>query len=110
MYRLKFSKLYDSDVDSTYNYIKNEKESPMAAKNLINELIVKLGKIKENPRIRPLVQDEYLASFGYRSISVKNHLIFYIIGNDNKHIKVIRFLYKKRNWMNILKETTEEIM
>jgi plasmid stabilization system protein ParE len=30
--------------------------------------------------------------------------IFYIISSDNKSIKVVRFLYKKRNWINILKE------
>jgi plasmid stabilization system protein ParE len=65
-----------------------------------------LNNIKENPKIRPLVQDKHLASLGYRLINVKIYMIFYIIGNDNKHIKVIRFLYKKRNWINILKEKT----
>jgi plasmid stabilization system protein ParE len=108
VYRLKFSKLYRNDVDSSYNYITNKLKAPMAANNLIKEILEKLNKIKENPNICPLVRDEYLASLGYRLISVKNYIIFYIIGNDNKHIKVIRFLYNKRNWMNILKEKTTE--
>ena len=82
----------------------------MAADNLIKEIIKKLDKIKENPNIRPLVQDKYLASLGYRLINVKNYVIFYIIGNDNKHIKIIRFLYNKRNWINLLKEKTIEEM
>jgi len=55
VYKLRFSKLYKRDVDSSYNYI-------------------------------------------------KNYVIFYIIDNDNKHIKIIRFLYNKRNWINILRE------
>ena len=110
MYRLRFSKLYKSDLDSSYNYIKNKLEAPMAADNLIKEILEKLNKIKENPNIRPLVQDKYLASFGYRLINVKNYAIFYIIDNDNKHIKIIRFLYKKRNWINLLKEKTVEEM
>ena len=111
MFRLEFSKLYDIDVDSSYNYIKNKLEAPKAADNLIIETLEKLNKIKENPKIRPLVRDEYLASLGYRSIKVKNYVIFYIIGNDNKHVKIVRFLYNKRNWINILKEKTiEEIM
>jgi len=105
MYKLQFSKLYREDVDSSYNYIKNKLEAPMAANNLVIEILEKLNKIKENPNIRPLVQDKYLASLGYRSINVKNHIIFYIINNDNKAIKIVRFLYKKRNWTNILKET-----
>ena len=111
MFRLKFSKLYDRDVDLSYNYIKDKLEAPMAADNLIIEILEKLNKLKENPKIRPLVRDEYLASLGYRSIKVKNYIIFYIIGNDNKHVKIVRFLYNKRNWINILKEKTiEEIM
>nr|AGS54109.1 addiction module toxin, RelE/StbE family [uncultured bacterium contig00021] len=102
MYRLKFSKLYKSDVDSSYNYIKNKLEAPMAADNLIMEILEKLNKIKTNPNIRPLVQDKYLASLGYRLINVKNYIIFYII--DDNIVKVVRFLYNKRNWINILKE------
>ena len=39
MYKLKFSKLYRDDVDSSYNYIKNKLEAPMAANNLIIEII-----------------------------------------------------------------------
>jgi toxin ParE1/3/4 len=75
----------------------------MAADNLIKEILEKLNIIKNNPNIRPLVQDKYLASLGYRSISVKNYIIFYIINSDNKYINIIRFLYKKRNWINILR-------
>jgi toxin ParE1/3/4 len=104
VYRLKFSKLYDTDVDSSYNYITNNLQAPMAAGNLIKETILKLEKIKENPKIRPLVHDKYLAALGYRSMKVKNYLIFYIIVDDNKTVKIVRFLYGKRNWINLLKE------
>jgi plasmid stabilization system protein ParE len=104
MYKLRFSKLYKEDVDLSYNYIRNKLEAPMAADNLIIEILEKLSKIKENPNIRPLVQDKYLASLGYRSINVKNYILFYIISSDNKSIKIVRFLYNKRNWINILKE------
>jgi plasmid stabilization system protein ParE len=110
MYRLTFSKIYVNDVDSCYKYIKDKLEAPMAADNLIRELLKKLNKIKENPHIRPLVQDKYLASLGYRAINVKNYIIFYIISNDSKYVNVIRFLYKKRNWINILgKETWNSV-
>ena len=108
MYKLIFSKLYKRDVDSSYDYIKENLEAPMAANNLIIEILEKLSKIKDNPNIRPLVHDKYLASLGYRLINVKNYMIFYIIDNDNKYIKVIRFLHNKRNWMNILKENVLE--
>ena len=108
MYRLVFSKLFRKDVDSSYNYIKENLEAPMAANGLINEILDKLNIIKNNPLYRPLVQDKYLASLGYRLINVKNNIIFYIFDKDNGRIKIVRFLHNKRNWMNILKENATE--
>ena len=111
MYKLRISKLYKEDTSSSYNYIKYKLEAPMAAENLKKEIKEKINKIKENPNFRPLVHDKYLASLGYRLINVKNYLIFYIIGEDDKHLKIVRFLHNKRNWINILKEIIiEEIM
>ena len=81
MYKLKISKFYKEDTSSSYNYIKYKLEAPMAANNLKKEIKEKINKIKENPNIRPLVQDKYLASLGYRLINVKNYMIFYIIYN-----------------------------
>jgi plasmid stabilization system protein ParE len=111
VYKLKISKLYDSDVDSCYDYINDTLKNPTAAYNLISEIKGKLILICENPRIRPLVRDDYLANLGYRLLNIKNYLLFYIIGEDNKHIKIVRFLYGRRDWMNILKgKSVEEMM
>ena len=128
MDNLVISRLFKEDTLSTYNYIKNVLNAPMAAKNLKNEIKEKLIYISKNPTHRPLVYDKYLASLGYRLISVKNYLIFYIIEpqpspqpsarerrkgsplDDVLHIKIVRFLYCKRDWINILKEKTVEEM
>jgi len=105
------SRAYKEDTISAYNYIKNALNAPMAAQKLKNEVKQKLMYISKNPTHRPLVRDKYLASLGYRLISVKNYLIFYIIGDDDdSRIKIIRFLYGKRDWINILKEKTVEEM
>ena len=110
MDNLKISRSYKEDTLSAYNYIKNVLNAPMAAKKLKNEVKEKLMYISKNPTHRPLVQDKYLASLGYRLISVKNYLIFYIIDDDDSHIKIIRFIFCKRDWINILKEKTVEEM
>ena len=110
MYRLIFSKLYHSDLDESHSYISEKLENRMAADRLIVEAKKKLVEIRNNPTHRPLVYDEYLSSLGYRLKFVKNYIIFYIIGEDNKHIKIVRFLYGRRDWMSILKEKTVEEM
>jgi toxin ParE1/3/4 len=86
------------DTLSAYNYIKNVLNAPMAAQKLKNEVKEKLMYISKNPTHRPLVYDKHLASLGYRLISVKNYLIFYIINDDGSHIKIIRFFILQKRF------------
>jgi plasmid stabilization system protein ParE len=111
MYSLVYSKLIRGDIRSSHTYIKEKLEAPKAAENLIMELLNKLKYLKETPLTRPLVQDSYLASFKVRSIKIKNYVLYYIVDEDNNKVNMIRFLYNKRDWINILKENNiEEIM
>jgi hypothetical protein len=105
MFNLKKKKIIDGDIESCYNYIKDTLEAPIAAENLMEELYEKLNYIKENPYSRPLVHDELLASLGIRSIKVKNYLLFYSVEEINNNINVITFIYNKRDWANIIKES-----
>jgi plasmid stabilization system protein ParE len=111
MYKLVFSKLIYADINSSYKYIEEKLESPKAADNMIEKLIEVLNYLKETPFTRTLVQDEYLASLNIRSIKVKNYVLYYSIDEENKIVNAIRFLYNRRDWINILKEKPiDEIM
>ena len=104
MYSLIPSQLFDIDVDSVYQYITENLEAPMAAENLMRELKLKLNYLKENPFARPLVHDKFLANIGFRPIKVKNYVIYYIVDKDKNVVNLIRFLYNKRDWKNVLRE------
>ena len=104
MFTLLPSQLFDNDIDSVYQYIRENLEAPMAAENLMKELKVKLNYLKENPFARSFVQDDFLASVGFRPINVKNYVIYYIIDEEKNVINLIRFLYNKRDWKNILRD------
>ena len=45
---------------------------------------------------------------GYRSIKVKNYVIFYVIHEENNTVILHRFLYSKMDWANILMGDFEE--
>jgi plasmid stabilization system protein ParE len=111
MYLLAFSKLIDADFDSSYEYIKEKLEAPRAAEKLFDEIISKLDYICKSPFIRPLVQDRHLASLGIRSIKIKNYVLYFNVDEKKNIINALRFLYNKRDWINILKENDiEEII
>jgi ABC-type Fe3+-hydroxamate transport system substrate-binding protein len=95
VYSLVFSKLFDNDIAESIDYIADALHNPAAALRLLDEADQKLIEIKNNPRYRPLVNDKYLANLGYRFAIAKNYLLFYIIGDGDQHIKIVRFLYSR---------------
>jgi plasmid stabilization system protein ParE len=104
MYKINFSKKFKNDVKSSVNYIKNTLQAPMASKNLKDEIKETYKKIRQTPFIYPVVPNEYLASMGFRFTMVKNYMLFYIV--EEREVNIIRFLYGRRDWINILKETS----
>jgi plasmid stabilization system protein ParE len=109
MFTLTFSSRINNDIVSSIGYIKNTLQAPMAAENHVKELKKVYEKLKENPYGRPLVQDKYLASQGIRFIKVKNYILVYYIDEENKEVFLYRFMYVRRDWINILtKELMEE--
>jgi toxin ParE1/3/4 len=103
MYNFYYSKVIDDDIDSCYFYIKEKLEAPKAAENLMKEFYEIKNELKENPYKRPLVQDDYLASKGIRSIKVRKYVLYYNI-DEKKCVHAIRFFHSKRDWRNLLKE------
>jgi plasmid stabilization system protein ParE len=109
MFRLAFSSKINDDIVSSIDYIKNTLHAPLAAENHVNELKKVYETLKQNPYCRPLVHDEYLASQRIRCIMVKNYMLIYQIDEENNEVFLYRFLYARRDWINILtKELTEE--
>jgi len=107
MFKLEFSEKVNSDIVSALKYISNVLEAPKAAENHYDELIKTYDKLRENPHRRPLVQDKYLASKGIRSINIKNYVLLYTINSENNTVLLYRFLYCRRDWINILTKDTE---
>jgi addiction module RelE/StbE family toxin len=102
MFELVFSKKINNDIVSALHYIRHILEAPKAAENHFEELKKKYEKLKENPHIRPLVQNKYLATKGIRFIKVKNYILIYKINEENKTVFLYRFIYCRRDWVNIL--------
>jgi addiction module RelE/StbE family toxin len=104
MYELNLSKLFDNDIDSAYQYIRDNLESPMAAENLMKEVKQKLNCLKNNPMVRPLINDKIILALKLRAVKVKNYVIYYNVDKKMKIINLVRFLHHKRDWINIIND------
>lgn len=90
------------DFENIYLYISGKLCNKQAAKNLIVSLNEKILSLAEMPEGYPQARDEYLKDMGIRFIPVKNYIVFYTVDTEGKKVYIIRILYGKRSWENIL--------
>lgn len=107
MYRISFSKTASKDIEESIDYIQNVLKNPIAAESLILEAENKILGIREFPYSCSLVSDPYLRKLEIRFLVVKNYVAFFRIDESVKEILIVRFLYGKREWQTIFKDTAE---
>lgn len=49
-----------------------------------------------------LVADDILSYKCIGKIMVDNYIVFYIVNEESKTVTIIRILYGRRNWINLL--------
>jgi plasmid stabilization system protein ParE len=103
MYSLIITDIAEEDILKTAEYIADVLKAPIAANDLLDEIERHEEILENTPNIYPFVPDEYLAQKGLKFTIIKNYLMFYTIDEDEKIVTVIRFLYGRRDWKNILR-------
>lgn len=103
MYKLEFLPIAKKDIDDIIYYISNNLKNNATAINLSKCFIKGANSILEFP----YGLSEYKATSKlknvYRSIKIKNFLMFYTINEEDKIITIVRVLYQKRDITSILK-------
>ncbi|MCL2422072.1 MAG: type II toxin-antitoxin system RelE/ParE family toxin, partial [Defluviitaleaceae bacterium] len=91
-----------ADMREIYRYIAEDLYNQDAAEGRIADIEESIRSLKKMPTRFPFVLDRYLASKGFRMIVVKAHLVFFIVREDIKTVSVMRVLYNRRDWMQVL--------
>ena len=102
MYNIEFSNLANKDFDKTIDYICNTLRNPYAAYQLGTLAESTINSLTLFPYKHQLVQDTFLLLYQIRYIKVKNYLVIYTVSEENKIVYIVRFLYSRSNWKNIL--------
>ena len=93
------------DIKSASSYIEFSLHNPSAADSLLDELDKEIRALEDNPFICSVIDDPILKPAGLRISIVRNYLLFYTVSNQEKTITLIRFLYGRRNWQSILRQS-----
>lgn len=99
-YNIEYSKESKQDLIDIKKYIKYNLQEPDTAKRLINKIRTEINKIIDKPELYAIIDDDFIKKLEIRKIIVDNYIVFYRI--KNKTIQIVRVLYGRRNWINLL--------
>lgn len=90
------------DLKSIANYIVRELREPSIAQKLVNLIKEEVMSLKEMPTRYSLLADEILQRQGLRKLLVENYIVFYIVEEKDSTVTIVRILYGRRNWVDLL--------
>lgn len=103
MAKVVFTEPAEYDLLDIEHYIFFNLCNPDAAQRISDGILNAAYKLSEYPEGHPLVEDELLKRIGLRMTYFDNYNIFYHYDNKDDIVYIIRVLYRKSDWRNILK-------
>jgi len=92
----------ENDLYEIGAYISKELLEPEIAKKVILKIAKEINSLQDIPLRNALVADERLAYKGIRKIMVDKYIVFYVVDEESKTVTIIRILYSRRDWLNLL--------
>lgn len=101
-YSVKMTPKAADDLDNIYRYISEELFATSSAANILEKIEKEIMGLREFPFSCNYVVDEYLRNKGYRKLIVDNYVAFYLIEEEKKQVNIMRVLYGKQKYENLL--------
>ena len=90
------------DLLSVINYIIDDFQEPAIAQKTYRAIMQEIESLKELPKRTRVLQDEPYKSKGYRVTYAKHYAIFYKVIESTNEVYIMRILYNRRDWKNLL--------
>ena len=100
MAEIRFSPAAVKDLDQTKTYIVEELGSETSAKKTISDILKRIRTLSDFPKIGAPLSSVVMIDTDYRFLICGNYTAFYRVEEDT--VYVVRVLYSKRNYMEIL--------
>ncbi len=101
-YNIQITEPAEKDLYEIGSYISKELLEPETAKKVVSKIAKGINSLEDMPLRNALVSDDRLANKGIRKIIVDNYIVFYIVTENANTVTIIRILYSRRDWVNLL--------
>lgn len=97
-----FTEPAEQDLLDIEYYIFVELCNPSASQKTINDILNAIERMTDYPMGHSTVNDKILSQIGLRVICVNNYNVFYYYSRETELVYIIRILYNKVDWQNVL--------
>ncbi len=97
IYKVLISENAKRDLSGIYRYISFELMQVSSAKSLIHKMLKAISSLELLPSRHSLYHNEIWKAKGLRFFRVANYLVFYVVNEEKKNVKVMRIFYVKRD-------------
>ena len=102
MYKIELTLAAHEDLEDIVYYISKNLKEPTIARKIYTKIINEIKKLKTMPHRHAYVSDIYLHSLGIRPFYIDHYITPYIIIEEKKTVLILRVLYARRDWKNLL--------
>ena len=92
----------ERDLYGILTYISETLLEPAGAKRIYAAIKEQVLSLSNMPLRYALIDEEPYRSMGVRKIPVENYIAFYIVDEAHDTVHVLRILYNRRDWHNLI--------
>lgn len=107
-YQVKITLQAIAQMRDTFKYIAEELGSPESAQSWLDRIEKAFDSLKVMPERIALTEEEPWRSRGIHKMTVKNHLIYFWIDNENHKVQITAIIYAGRDQIHQLTQMDME--
>ena len=101
-YKIEITAKAKRDLREIHTYVANNLKELAIADKLLDKIEAEIWTLRQMPQRHALERDEQLKQRNLRKLIVGNYLVFYAVDERKKTVRVVRVLYARRDWLNLL--------
>ncbi|MEG0873150.1 MAG: type II toxin-antitoxin system RelE/ParE family toxin [Clostridia bacterium] len=101
-YMIDISKEAKADIKNIIMYIKDILLEPIIAKKYSKLIKENINSLNYSPERFAVIDSELIKGKIYRKLVIRNYIAIYRIDTENNKVHIVRVLYGRRNFENIL--------
>jgi len=90
------------DLQDILRYLTDVLKEPVIARRIYTSIKEQILTLSQMPLRHSVVQDQPYVLLGVRKLLVENYVAFYVVNEEKREVNVLRILYNRREWQNVL--------